>query len=635
MIHIKTDNNTYVQRSSLESALSTSDITNKTIIVSGAESISGNTTIPSHVTLIIANQHSYITIPNDTVLTINGKFICQDSKAFDILPATSGTSGSVVFGLNSITKVLPEWFGAIGDGITDDSLAMQRAFNAFSAVEINKFYAIGTELRVTLNNSRIYGTGIKSGFKALTTISTNAEKYISGMGNGLLIADGLYDEDLQEFVNSYITLENLTVDCTDCTTASVDGILVFRWSEVTIKDCNIIKPIGNGIHCYDYCKRVSIVHNRIYGRGYTSPSSTNGLDGILVHSYCTDVVIDSNLVVETNIVGIEIEGRIGGDDSNIRKCSNIVISNNIINNDIRNNQGILANWSTDLSIIGNTIRRADGVHLLGCKNVTVTGNVFKDTWNMVIVAPENFTNDTYSSDIIITNNTHTLPHYPLEPRFPGIIHLSNCTSILIENNVSSLSYGTYNDENGPSILIESSTLGAIASFVYYDTDPIKYPDGITNVKIFNNTIRVMPFICNKTSDINIKGNSFYPINHARMFPESQTKDTTVSNMIFSDNYIDSLGLIWFKNSILNNCIIENNIFKTQIANQIIEFDESTLTYCSISFNKVLIPLTPYWPISITSDCIIDATNLISMNIAKGSSIAQDANITPVAIGNIF
>lgn len=62
-------------------------------------------------------------------------------------------TGKVIFGADTI-RVLPEWFGAQGDGRADDAFAVQSAFNAIAEsgaamLYLTASYGIGTELRFT------------------------------------------------------------------------------------------------------------------------------------------------------------------------------------------------------------------------------------------------------------------------------------------------------------------------------------------------------------------------------------------------------------------------------------------------------------------------------------------------------
>lgn len=88
--------------------------TEKTVYIDTAGTLAANTTLPSTMHVIIQKGGS-ITLGNYN-LAINGPFDAGPSKCFNI----TGT-GAVSFGTGAVEAARPEWWGAAGDGITDDS----------------------------------------------------------------------------------------------------------------------------------------------------------------------------------------------------------------------------------------------------------------------------------------------------------------------------------------------------------------------------------------------------------------------------------------------------------------------------------------------------------------------------------
>ena len=59
----------------------------------------------------------------------------------------------------NVTEAYPEWFGAIGDGVTDDYNSIQKTIDSFNNICISNVYNITTPLIVKLSNRHLYGKG--------------------------------------------------------------------------------------------------------------------------------------------------------------------------------------------------------------------------------------------------------------------------------------------------------------------------------------------------------------------------------------------------------------------------------------------------------------------------------------------
>jgi len=116
---------------------------------------STDVTIPSNIKVEI-EKGAILSIANTKTLTINGPF---DAGLYQVF---SG-DGSVVFGSGAVAEVYPEWWGAKGDGATDDSDAISSALN-HNYIEFcpEKTYIIDTisksgagSFELNLNNSTL------------------------------------------------------------------------------------------------------------------------------------------------------------------------------------------------------------------------------------------------------------------------------------------------------------------------------------------------------------------------------------------------------------------------------------------------------------------------------------------------
>ena len=87
--------------------------------------ITANVTVPKNITLSFDN--ALISITSGHTLTINSSIAAANQQIFE----SSNTTPVVI---NSAGDKIPvQWFCAVGDGATDDTLAIQQAINAISA----------------------------------------------------------------------------------------------------------------------------------------------------------------------------------------------------------------------------------------------------------------------------------------------------------------------------------------------------------------------------------------------------------------------------------------------------------------------------------------------------------------------
>lgn len=130
----------------LSTAVASPQSAGKTILVPNVQNMN-NLTIPSDRAVKIIKGGS-IYVATGKTLTINGPF---DAGLYQVF----GTGGSIAFGSNTIA-VYPEWWGAHGDGVTDDTGFIETALNTGKKVRLSdKTYACN--ITIVRNGSHLEG----------------------------------------------------------------------------------------------------------------------------------------------------------------------------------------------------------------------------------------------------------------------------------------------------------------------------------------------------------------------------------------------------------------------------------------------------------------------------------------------
>ena len=186
-----------------------------------------STSITIAATMTLKPEHGGILADDasNATLTING---LVDAGPYHIFDFTTG-SGSVVIGTGTSNVAYGEWWGAVGDGATDDEAAFDSAFNS-GAREIKildkQYYIGGDGFTLTKNRTHIFGQGVSSALY-FNPAANDAEMFYSNASLDNLV-----------FENFQVYLQNAGSK-TGCTafqfTANVSAIV---WDKVYIEGFN-------------------------------------------------------------------------------------------------------------------------------------------------------------------------------------------------------------------------------------------------------------------------------------------------------------------------------------------------------------------------------------------------------------
>ena len=323
----------------LSDACSASSTERTLILGPRAWAITDDITFPSHVTLEFVNGATF-NISSTKTVTIAGDIIAGPYQQI-----VSG-SGLIVFGSNSVQYVYPGWWGAVGDGSTDDATNLQAAAVAAGTAGVTLWISQGTYLIINEINvtSDVDGPG---------TIEADQTNWAGTDSN---------TQPLMWVMASGVSIKNITIDCDGDTIADPDapvGLRVKDYDNVTIDGITIKEAGGKGLiltRSHD-----TVIQNcHIDGAGYSDIAVVkDSADGI----YSNDsfgIRIINNHIEDFTRCGIVSEG-----NGTTIWSTNPYIADNYVHNGHSHtngepNGGIWVESTNGFHIEGNTIYDISG-----------------------------------------------------------------------------------------------------------------------------------------------------------------------------------------------------------------------------------------------------------------------------------
>lgn len=249
-------------------------------------------------------------------------------------------------------------YGATGDGVTDDTAAIQSAIDAMEAAGggVVKFPGPATYSVTGLTVADTSGVSVvgdpgaiidSAGTAAVLRLDTCTDVLVEGLH---IVGPGVVRDNANLGIRIDACTRFTVRDCVVDSTESA-GIIVREGStDGLITGCHVHDTLADGIHVNTTSKRISIVGNNLVNTG---DDSIAVVSVVANGDYCTDVSIVGNTVYQSNSRGIAV---VGG--------KRITISGNTINQ--TTNSGIFVYYSVaflsygseDVSIVGNTVNDA-------------------------------------------------------------------------------------------------------------------------------------------------------------------------------------------------------------------------------------------------------------------------------------
>jgi hypothetical protein len=304
-------------------------------------------------------------------------------------------------------------FGAKGDGVVDDRIALQAAITAGAGAKIffpEGTYGIGDKLTVTASNTVLRfarGAVLKAiggfpGATAMIEIGNGSAVYqgIRVFGPGKLDGNSLaFFGVLTTGPNKDITVDGLEVTGVALTSINFTGVSAGNPTIGVTAQNNYVHDTGEGIQAVKAtdvrfvsnrveditaqdCLEVSEV-TRFFIANNLCKNPGNSNSAIDVFENSSDGVVENNTCVATRGTP---SGAIGM-DHNVTACKRVKVSNNIIAGTF--GSGIGTNLGSDYQIINNIIRDltttnvAKGMEIKS-DNVTIAGNRIMRTQSVSI-----------------------------------------------------------------------------------------------------------------------------------------------------------------------------------------------------------------------------------------------------------
>ena len=192
----------------------------------------------------------------------------------------------------------------------------------------------------------------------------------------------------------------------------------------TFYGIHIITDIHSNNPCYENSPRnFRIFENEVNNTRY---------DGILAHAYCSDFVIEKNRIVGSECIGIEVEGRLGGQkNTTVHPCKMGTIRNNEMKD--CGDWSILLMWTDQVKVYNNNCFNSNGAFLtIGSTNLIVKNNVFEGRNKGFEISQEYYSvAKGINNNIVVKGNTIKAR---ARENYRGVIDVRHARNVMIKKN---------------------------------------------------------------------------------------------------------------------------------------------------------------------------------------------------------
>lgn len=167
-------------------------------------------------------------------------------------------------------------------------------------------------------------------------------------------------------------------------------------------------------------------------RVYDNLVKNTKYDGILVHAYCSNFVIERNKIEDAECIGIEVEGRLGGaQNTTVHPCRNATIRNNEMRN--CGGWGILLMWVDNAIVKNNVSKNAFGPFLsIGSKNIKIKNNIFEGSGKGFEISQEFYkVSNGINEHVVVTGNT--IKGFP-RAWDRGVLDIRHARDVIVKKN---------------------------------------------------------------------------------------------------------------------------------------------------------------------------------------------------------